>query len=207
MFITVEDISESDTEQADFDLSCDVSYMEKNDDEDDDDDDYKESYVDELTNYTFNNSYNDNTNITSKSNDIITKIGKTENNKYILVPKSNEQTIETYINVTDVSNCVSQSKGSFICNICNKKIGDKYSFKSHYKKHFPEECVKCKYCDKYFACNVQLKSHQKIHSEDRPFKCNDCPYNTKTLDNLKVTNYAYITQCYKIKYKIIILDP
>lgn len=51
-----------------------------------------------------------------------------------------------------------------ICNICGegfKKVS--YKYYDHYRKHFPEQCMKCSFCDRIFSNKAHFQQHIQSH--------------------------------------------
>lgn len=57
-----------------------------------------------------------------------------------------------------------------LCSICGQSFDNISSYRSHYKRHFPEQCLSCRYCGKLFTGASILKIHELIHTGEKPFR-------------------------------------
>lgn len=73
-----------------------------------------------------------------------------------------------------------------LCSICGQSFDNISSYRSHYKRHFPEQCLSCRYCGKLFTGASILKIHELIHTGEKPFKCDVCDFRCNAKNWLKV---------------------
>lgn len=73
-----------------------------------------------------------------------------------------------------------------LCSICGESFNNISSYRSHYKRHFPEQCLSCRYCGKIFTGASILKIHELIHTGEKPFKCEICDFRCNAKNWLKV---------------------
>lgn len=84
-----------------------------------------------------------------------------------------------------------------LCSICGQSFDNISSYRSHYKRHFPEQCLSCRYCGKLFTGNSILKIHELIHTGEKPFKCDVCDFRCNAKNWLKVRKFLL-----NLEYKI-----
>lgn len=100
-----------------------------------------------------------------------------------------------------------QKQTTFDCELCEKKLSNKYTFKEHMNTHIGEKIFTCQTCSKTFRTKTMLivhirihgrklfkcekcakvfnnkfclKRHTRTHSDLRPYKCNVCSKRVKT---------------------------
>lgn len=56
--------------------------------------------------------------------------------------------------------------GTYLCTMCNTKLGNKRSYIIHLRRHAGMLNFKCKYCPKTFQGRVKLNRHMNTHSRD-----------------------------------------
>lgn len=72
-----------------------------------------------------------------------------------------------------------------ICNICGKKAPNRDALRSHIKYlHVREKSHKCAVCDKLFKRDHDLKKHMAIHSGESLYKCTYCPKTFNSSSNM-----------------------
>lgn len=102
-----------------------------------------------------------------------------------------------------------QSKYARICSVCGEGF-EKASFKfyDHYRKHFPELCLKCTYCDRMFTRKKEYNLHILTHTGEKPFQCDICDFRCASKYQIKVcTSKKKIVDNYKFSFmKIPILE-
>lgn len=99
----------------------------------------------------------------------------------------------------------SDHKYARICTICGEGFEKaSYKYYDHYRRHFPEQCMKCSYCNKLYTNKKDFKIHVQSHTGEKPFKCALCDYSCGSKGSIKVffillkLNYSIIP----IKFKI-----
>ncbi|CAH0564685.1 unnamed protein product [Brassicogethes aeneus] len=61
----------------------------------------------------------------------------------------------------------------FCCDICKRKIQNKYKFEEHIQKHMCLKPFVCGHCNERFSSSKDTKIHMQTHT-NRPFSCNLC---------------------------------
>jgi len=56
--------------------------------------------------------------------------------------------------------------GTYLCQMCNTKLGNKRSYIIHLRRHAGMLNFKCKYCTKTFQGRVKLNRHMNTHMRD-----------------------------------------
>jgi len=62
----------------------------------------------------------------------------------------------------------------FTCDICQKKVTERYILRAHMKRHEGLKPYLCSECPKRFCTARELTYHQTVHSEARQFSCSLC---------------------------------
>ncbi|XP_045614649.1 zinc finger protein 3 homolog isoform X2 [Procambarus clarkii] len=63
-----------------------------------------------------------------------------------------------------------------VCNVCNKKLCNKFSLKEHMRIHNNDKSHQCEHCKKMFLRDRDKKIHEKIHMAESPglHQCKVC---------------------------------
>ena len=71
---------------------------------------------------------------------------------------------------------MTEIKGPFPCNTCEKKYATKASLENHLKIHLglDEKPYKCDVCQAAFGNESNFEVHKRIHMVQETFKCDDC---------------------------------
>lgn len=75
-----------------------------------------------------------------------------------------------------------------LCQICGKHFTSFTTYHHHYKKHFPEKCLKCDTCGLLHTSKAELRRHELSHTDIKLFQCELCEYRTNYKGALNVSN-------------------
>lgn len=81
---------------------------------------------------------------------------------------------------------------SKLCEICGTQYSNRTTYKNHYRKHFPDQCLSCRFCDKKFGIPSLLKIHEMIHTGEKPYMCDSCDFRCNSRCSLKVNLIWFI---------------
>lgn len=75
----------------------------------------------------------------------------------------------------------------YVCEICNKKLANEASLKSHLSVHTGDKYYKCDHCDKSFINKTLLTRHSRFHGNAIPVhKCEICNREVATKYHLRI---------------------
>uniref|UniRef100_A0A182YFS6 Uncharacterized protein n=1 Tax=Anopheles stephensi TaxID=30069 RepID=A0A182YFS6_ANOST len=82
---------------------------------------------------------------------------------------------------------IHSSKDRFTCTLCNKPFNKALDLKAHILlQHEGVKSLICDQCGKQFSSKGSLKDHYVVHTEDRPFQCTYCSKQFKNAARLKI---------------------
>lgn len=76
-----------------------------------------------------------------------------------------------------IENRSKKAKGqtSYTCDVCNKILSTRESWKAHKRTHTGEKPFKCEECGKCFIRKTNLKTHSVVHTKIKKHLCKFCP--------------------------------
>ncbi|XP_042343949.1 zinc finger protein 836-like [Plectropomus leopardus] len=88
--------------------------------------------------------------------------------------KSNSHTNSLYNPTVTTTDCISEVKTSFKCDVCEKAFKYKSFLQRHMIIHTGEKPHSCNTCGKRFSRTSILNAHMRTHTGQKPYSCDTC---------------------------------